>query len=302
MSQPNTVVVTGAAGHLGSHLIPLLVAEGFRIRGLDIVEPKKPLLKGAEFFKADLIDAGQLRPVFEGSDIIVHCASIHPWKKYTDEQYLDNNIKGTWVLYSTAAELGIDKIVLTSSIAASGTSGIPVEAWPVSEDAEFVRGGLYCVTKHTQEDIARHFADHGKVRTIALRPPAFMPLADAWTTGRWLLAGMYSVVEDVAAPHVNAVRVFAGVQEPGAPLAAFEAFNITNQPPFTKEDVAELGPDANLGGLVKKYWPDAYEWLIAKGWDPSGLPVVFDNSKVKRALGWQAEHNFQRWFAENRDT
>ena len=299
VSTSNKILVTGAAGHLGSHLIPELVADGFEVKGLDVVEPKRPLPEGCALVKADLTDADAVRAAIEGADIIVHCASIHPWKAYTDNQYLDNNIKGTWTLYTVGAELGIDKIVLTSSIAAAGMTNVPHTAWPIGEEQEFALGAIYSLTKRAQEDIAGMFADKGQVRTIALRPPAFMPLGEL-STGTGLLSGKYSVVGDVAAPHAAAVRVMAGRQRPGGPLNDFEAFNITNQPPYTREDVEELGPDACTGLLAKKYWPEAYAWLVAEhNYEDDGLPIVYDNSKVKRILGWKAQYTFARWFAEH---
>jgi uronate dehydrogenase len=173
-----TVLVTGAAGHLGSHLVPVLVKDGFRVRGMDRAAPSAPLPGECAFTEADLSDREALGECLRDVDAVVHTASLHPWKEYTDDQYLDANVKGTWTLYALAAETGIDGIVLTSSIAASGMHGIPMDAWPVSEDAQFPLSHIYDYTKHTQETIARMYADSGKIRTFALRPPAFMPRSE----------------------------------------------------------------------------------------------------------------------------
>ena len=105
------VLVTGAAGHLGSHLSATLVKEGFHITGLDMAAPATPWAGGGPFLTASLADAAAVRKALAGIDLIVHCASIHPWKKYTDDQYLDANVKGTWHLYAAAEEAKIGRVV-----------------------------------------------------------------------------------------------------------------------------------------------------------------------------------------------
>ena len=91
---------------------------------------------------------------------------------------------------------------MTSSIAAIGYSNVPVESWPVTEDMQFPLGDLYSYTKHAQEDIARLFAYRNAISTIALRPPAFMPIP-ALDTG-FALTGNFAVVDDIAAAHMAA--------------------------------------------------------------------------------------------------
>ena len=127
-----SVLVTGAAGHLGSHLVPMLVEQGFTVRGLDMLPLPESVAGECDFTQADLSDREAVRAAMDGVDIVVHTASIHPWKPYTDDQYLDANVKGTWSLYAVAAELGIERIVLTSSIAAFGYRNIRMDCWPVT--------------------------------------------------------------------------------------------------------------------------------------------------------------------------
>jgi nucleoside-diphosphate-sugar epimerase len=293
------VLVTGAAGHLGSHLVPALEAAGFRVTGMDIVEPADPGPSARPFVKGGLSDPAALAAALDGVSLICHCASIHPWKAYRDEQYIDSNVKGTWHLYNAASALGITRVVLTSSIAAIGYHNVPVEAWPVAEGCQFPLGDLYSLTKHAQEDIARLFAHLGKVRTVALRPPAFMPVPDMETGFR--LTANFAVVDDIASAHVGAARVLAGLQAPGAPLGPFEAFHVTNALPYTQEDAVHCGSDRNIRALVRKYWPDAYDWLIARGYTGEGLVAVYDISRAERILGWRPELSFPQWFAARAD-
>jgi nucleoside-diphosphate-sugar epimerase len=288
------VVVTGAAGHLGTCLVPRLAADGFEVTGVDVVEPPAPAA-GSRFVRVDLADAGATTDVLDGADFIVHAASIYPRSNYTDEQYISANVQGTWNVYKAAAELGIRRIVLTSSVNAAGNVDIPWQAWPVSEEAQFTFGHLYCVTKHTQEAIARHFADRRGIQTIALRPSTFAPADRAWL-GIGLLSGRFTVVEDMAAAHLAAARVIAGRQAPGAPLALWQAFNTTYQPPYTRADAEQLAPAVTPFALAKKYWPDRIKALVERGYRDEGLPAVYDNSRARRILGWQAEYTFESWF------
>ncbi|NCO36616.1 MAG: hypothetical protein AUJ92_21300 [Armatimonadetes bacterium CG2_30_59_28] len=290
------VLVTGAAGHLGSHVVAELVKDGFAVRGWDIADPPSSVSDACEVAKVDLTDADAVQEGLDGADVIVHCASIHPWKKYTDAQYVDANVKGTWNLYAQAADVGVNKIVLTSSIAATGYGNIPASACPVKEDQVFPLGDLYSFTKHAQEDIARLFADKGLIQTIALRPPAFMPKPNLQTG--FSLTAAYAVVDDVTAAHVAAVRVLAGMWEPPEPLARFEAFYITNRVPYGTEDLVELEKDRDLRPLVKMHWPNAYDWLIERGYEGGWLPGVYDLSKAKRLLNWSPMYNFDEWFEQ----
>ena len=291
--KPVTVLVTGAAGHLGSRLVPMLIEDGFVVRGLDMQTPTVPLPEACTFLKADLSDRTALRNALDGVGLIVHCAAIHPWKQYTDDQYLDANVKGTWHLYALAAEMGIDRIVLTSSIAAIGYSDVPQEACPVKEDAQFPLTDVYSYTKHAQETIARMYADRGRIRTFAMRPPGFMP-RDPWQTCV-AMTGSFAVVSDIAAAHLAAARVMSDRQEPGGPVGFFEAFHTVNRLPYTPEDHRETGGDRKR--LAEKYWPDACKWLAANGHGLSGIATSYDISRAERILGWRPLFNFEEAYA-----
>jgi nucleoside-diphosphate-sugar epimerase len=292
------VVVTGAAGYLGSHLMSALAAEGFEVTGVDLAQPTSALPEGARFVHADLSNDAAVPGAIEGADLIVHCASVHPWKGYDDNVYLDSNVKGTWHLYSAAA-VAMGRVVMTSSVAAAGYGFNPV-TWPVNEERQGQLYDLYSVTKHTQEVIARSFAGRGKVRTIALRPPAFFPVTDEHL-GFWL-TGSYMVVKDVVAAHVAAVRVMAGRQKPARPLAPFEAVFITNRLPYTARDAAlcEHGDRVNAR-VVERHWPEAAAKLVADGYKGAWLPAVYDLSKAQELLSWEPTYGFDEWWADQRN-
>ena len=292
MSGSTKVLVTGAAGHLGSHLAPALAQQGFEVTGLDVTEPLSAL--SCPFARCDLADADAIGAAVAGQDMVVHCASIHPWKPYTDDQYFDANVKGNWHLYAAAAAAGVDRVVLTSSIAATGYAHVPPDAWPVPESREFPISDLYSHTKQVQELAARVFADKQGIRTLALRPPPFMPKPPLETG--FQLTGVFALVEDMVSAHVAAVRLLAEGGEPLDRLQRFEPLNVTNRLPYVSAD-AGLDPAERVG----KYWPEARNWLVERGYRGGGLTTVYDLSRARDILGWEPRHNFGEWFAENHD-
>jgi len=236
------IAVTGAAGHLGSRLCPMLAERGHELIRTDVAEaPDGP----GEFRQADLIDAAQAREAIGGAEMVVHCASIHPWKPYAADQYLDCDLKAAWHVFAAAAELGITRVVHTSSIAVYGDDCFPPDLWPVGEDHPPTDpADIYRVAKMAQELMARCFASTGALRVATLRPPAFMPRSDL-ETGLSLL-GHFALVDDVAAAHVAAVEHFDAL--PGA----FEPFNATNALPYTRPPSRHRASLARRLGLLSR--------------------------------------------------
>jgi len=279
------IAVTGAAGHLGSRLCESLAAEdlGDLIR-IDMRElPPGP----GEARVADLSDEDAARRALEGAELLVHCASVHPWRPFTDAQYLDLNVKATWHVYAAARDLGVGRVVLTSSIAAAGYE-FPPEQWPVSEEAEAVPGDVYSLTKHTQEVIARQFAQQHGIATAALRPPAFMPRGPL-ETGLSLL-GHFALVEDIVSAHLAAVRA-ESLPEP------FEPFFIVNALPYGPED-ADIVDDP--WAAVDRHWPGAREWFARRTDGAPWVHCVYSIERARRLLGWTPRYDFAWWWETQR--
>ena len=275
------LLVTGCAGYLGSHLIPALEAAGHEVVGVDVIATARP---GDAV--ADLCEEGALDPLLAGVEVIVHTAAIHPWKPYTDNQYLDNNVKPVHHVLKAAVEHGARRVVHTSSIAAIGYHP-DVSELPLSEAAPARPDDLYGCTKWFGEVLCRSVSRRSALETVCLRPPAFMPKPQL-ERGRGLL-GMWADVSDVVGAHVAAVT---------APMPSnHEAFWCTNPLPYTARDAEELRADP--AKVVERYRPGVPAWFEARGVKLGPVPVIYDLSGARDVLGWQPAYSFDAWWEEH---
>jgi nucleoside-diphosphate-sugar epimerase len=294
MSKPH-ILITGASGNLGSHLIMALAKNNkYDLTGLDIRTNSK-IQRSIRFVEADLNNIDLLSKTLNGVNLICHCASIgtgmDDFNIITDNQFLTANIKGTQNLYHQAKEKGVNKIVLTSSISVLSLD-LRKENWPVNEHHVSWPDDSYGMSKKIQEIIARSFADNGSINTLALRPCAFFPVDDPDRGFR--LAGAHAMVEDIVNAHVAAVEVLLD-EKKSSNLHGFEAIFITNKLPYQNSDKSLIDPDGNMKKLISKYWPDHAKYFFDLGFKKALFPCVYDLSKAKRILNWEPTFNFDQW-------
>lgn len=206
------VVVTGSAGRLGSALVDALVDVGHEVVGIDRVEPAAPIR--CEAVRTELADEAALSRILQPEDVLVHTASIHPWRNYPDSSYLALNVTATWHLYSAAAAAGARDVILTSTIGAAGYPP-PREFHPITEDERHPCKDIYTWSKRVQEDIAESFALSSATRTLALRPAGFVPV-EPLQLG-FLLTRSFTILAEVVAAHLTAVSAVLDARILNAP-------------------------------------------------------------------------------------
>ena len=124
------VVVTGASGFIGTHLVNTLTAQGIEVYATDRYPPVHPL-PCARFIEADLLDDAAISPLFEGADTVFHLAAIASIAREERDEYTRVNVDGSAKVRSLAEKHRVQKIVHMSS---STVYGIP-ESCPLSEDS-----------------------------------------------------------------------------------------------------------------------------------------------------------------------
>jgi uronate dehydrogenase len=158
------VLLTGAAGDVGTRLRPMLLEAYGALRLSDLREPAVPPRPGETFVRADLADPAQVAPIVEGIDAIVHLGGFSvegPW-----ETILSANVVGTQVLYEAARRARVRRIVFASSNHAVGfyRRDRPIDhAVPPRPDTR------YGVTKAFGEALGALYADKHGLRVFNIR-------------------------------------------------------------------------------------------------------------------------------------
>ncbi|MEU5740779.1 NAD(P)-dependent oxidoreductase [Streptomyces tendae] len=170
MPAPRTVLLTGAAGGLGTLMRELLPGHGYRLRLLDL----RPVEGEPDAIVADLADRDALREAVQGVDAIIHLAGISLEASF--DKILAANIEGTYNLYEAAREEGVGRIVFASSNHAVGYTPrpqgddplIPVET-PRRPDT------FYGLSKCFGEDLAQLYWDKHGIETVSVRIGSCFP-------------------------------------------------------------------------------------------------------------------------------
>ncbi|CAL9570590.1 NAD-dependent epimerase/dehydratase family protein [Streptomyces sp. enrichment culture] len=170
MPSPRTVLLTGAAGGMGTLMRDLLPAHGYRLRLLDL----RPVEGEPEAIVADLADRDAVREAVRGVDAIVHLAGISLEAPF--EKILRANIEGTYHLYEAAREEGVRRIVFASSNHAVGFTPRPRGDDPlVPVGTPHRPDTFYGLSKSFGEDLAQLYWDRHGLETVSVRIGSCFP-------------------------------------------------------------------------------------------------------------------------------
>jgi nucleoside-diphosphate-sugar epimerase len=219
------VLVTGANGMLGSHVIDLLCEEGAHVVAIDRVPPERGYMSTAPpdrvtYAIVDILDRAAMRPHVADVDEIVHLAG-RLWRAEGDapDEMLATNVVATHNLFQDACELGTARMVFASSGSVYGDSASSAdgEAVPFRESDVPAARSFYALSKHVSELYAEAFAASHGLSWAALRIGVmYGPRLRMGLTSRFLR----SVLDDVDRGGVPSVD--------GNPNAALDWVSVTD--------------------------------------------------------------------------
>ena len=172
------VLVTGADGFIGSHLVQLLVSSGAEVRAfvyynsfnsygwLDTLPP--PFVDSIEVILGDIRDTHCVTEAMRGAEVVFHLAALVgiPYSYQSVESYVDTNVKGTLNVLQAGRTLDVDKIIHTSTSEVYGSARFV----PISEQHPLSAQSPYAATKIAADQLALSFYRSFGTPVCVLRP------------------------------------------------------------------------------------------------------------------------------------
>jgi NAD dependent epimerase/dehydratase len=172
------LLVTGADGFIGSHLTEALVRAGYDVRAFVLYNSFSSWgwldhcaddVKGRfEIFAGDIRDPNGVRTAMKDCDAVLHLAALIaiPYSYHSPDTYVDTNIKGTLNVVQAARDLGVSKVVHTSTSEVYGTA----QFVPITEDHPLQGQSPYSASKIGADQIAMSFYTSFDTPVSILRP------------------------------------------------------------------------------------------------------------------------------------
>ena len=172
------ILVTGAGGFIGSHVAECLVKQGYQVKAfveynsfnswgwLDFVS--KDILSEVEIFSGDVRDPFGVKKAMGSCSRVLHLAALIgiPYSYHSPESYLETNVKGTLNIVQAARELGIERVIHTSTSEVYGTA----QYVPIDEKHPLQPQSPYSASKIAADQIALSYYHSFDLPVSIIRP------------------------------------------------------------------------------------------------------------------------------------
>lgn len=308
------ILVTGADGFIGSHLTEHLVRLGadvrafvfynsFNSRGwLDEIDPK--IQKSIDVFAGDIRDPYGVRAAMRDCDVVMHLAALIaiPYSYHSPDAYVDTNVKGTLNVVQAARDLGVERVVHTSTSEVYGTARFV----PITEQHPLQGQSPYSATKIGADQLALSFFLSFGTPVAIMRPfNTYGPRQSARAVIPTIITQIASGVRQIKLGALgptrdfnfvsDTVRGFVAIAECDA--AVGQVINIGSNFEISIADTARL--------IAEQMDRDVEFTLDEQRLRPADSEVErlwADNSRARELTGWRPEYagkdGFRRGLAE----
>lgn len=277
------VLVTGSSGRLGQAIVELLRSKKVNCIGLDLTASKTTDII------ADIRDRKEVFSIVKKADHLIHAAALHGKHfdlKVPRIEFVETNVSGTLNLLDAAVHSKIKSFIYTSTTSVYGTSmeNNSKAVW-VDETLPAAPRDIYDITKLTAESLCKDFFEKEKLNGCVLRVSRFMDEPLNNIANYRLYRGLDE--RDGAEAHWLAVN---------KKFTSFEIFNISNNTPLKRADLAAL--KKNPKKVILKYYPASEDIYKRKHWKfPASIDRVYSIDKAKKMLNYRPKNNFMEFIS-----
>lgn len=296
------ILVTGADGFIGSHLVEELVRRGLSVRAFVLYNSfnswgwldhvPKEVRDAIEVFSGDIRDPFGVRKAMEGCEAVCHLAALIaiPYSYHSPATYVSTNIQGTLNVVQAARELGMGKVVHTSTSEVYGTARFV----PITEEHPLQGQSPYSASKIGADQIALSYYTSFGVPVAVIRPfntygPRQSARAIIPTVMTQILNGRRTLQLGALHPtrDFNFVRdtVRGFIQVLEAKASVGEVINVGSNFEVSIGDLVRIiaqvmGVDVEITTDRERLRPEKSE--VERLWA--------DNAKAKQLIGWEPEY------------
>ncbi len=300
-----TVLVTGADGFIGSHLVERLVAEGAKVRAFCLYNSQgswgwldhasREVKEALDVRLGDVRDARFVDAASEGVDIVFHLAALIaiPYSYAAPQSFVDTNVSGTLNVLEAARHHRISRVVHTSTSEVYGTPA----TLPILETHPLNAQSPYAATKVAADQLALSYQASFGTPVVVLRPfNTYGPRQSTRAVLPTILAQLLQGQREIALGRLDTRRDLTFVEDTvlgflAAGLAADVEGRTVQLGTGRAVSIAELfqiacevvGVQATVKSEERRLRPDASEVLMLQ----SG------NALAKELLGWSPQTNLE---------
>ncbi len=296
------VLVTGADGFIGSHVVEALVARGAQVRAmalynsfgtagwLDRIDPS--VRESIDVVWGDVRDPFGVKQAMSGCHTVLHLAALIaiPYSYHAPAAYVDTNVTGTLNVVQAARELGTDRVVHTSTSEVYGSA----QFVPITEDHPLVGQSPYSASKIGADQLALSYFRSFDTPVAVIRPfNTYGPRQSARAVIPTIITQIASGQRQIKLGALSPTRDFSFVQDTAQAFLAVaeadaclgEVVNFGSGFEISVEDTASLiaqvmGAEIEITCEAERLRPEKSE-----------VDRLFAGvEKAHRLTGWQPKH------------
>ncbi|OZV13443.1 NAD-dependent dehydratase [Tissierella sp. P1] len=304
------VLITGADGFIGSHLVEKLVEEGYKVRAfayynsfnswgwLDTLS--KDILNEIEVFTGDIRDPNGVKEAMKGIGEVFHLAALVaiPFSYHSPDSYVDTNIKGTLNVLQAARDLGTSRILVTSTSEVYGTA----KYVPIDEEHPYQGQSPYSATKIGADRVAESFYRSFDMPITIVRPfNTYGPRQSARAVIPTIITQLLAGKEEIKLGSLTPTRDFNYVKDTVQGFIEIakaintigEEINIATQQEISigklaQEMINQINSSARIICEEERLRPEKSEVNRLLG----------SNEKIKRMTNWRPNYTLEQGLAE----